>query len=634
MLQGINKIGKSWVGRVIVAVLFGFLIISFAIWGIGDIFRGNVRTQVATVGGVDITAEAFRNAYQSEFQNLTRRTRQSITPDQARALGLEQRVLSRLVSEAAFDHETRRLGLSVSDELVIRTIQADPTFRGANGSFDRPLFIDILRQSGLSEQQFVREQRAVVARQQLAEGLAGMLRVPLAMREAVHRYRTERRSAESIKLGSASLGEIPSPSEAQLQAFHDERKASFRSPEYRSLTLMVLDPAALAKPDDVSDRDARSHYDKIKDGRFGTLERRTVQQIVFPSRPEAEAASERIKAGTPFETVATERGVDDPTLNIGAFSKSEMLDPATSDAAFALPEGGISAPVDGRFGPVLLRVTKIEPGSLKRFEEVAADVRADLARERARTEVQAVHDSIEDQRAGAKPLADIAKERKLPLVQVTAIDRAGRDKAGEEVGTVPEREAVLATAFRSDVGADNEAAAIRDGGYVWFEVSNVEPARDRPLPDVREKVAEEWRRGEIARRLTEKARGLSERIDKGEAPSALAAELGVALGTATDLARAQAKDGLPVAAVTRIFATPVGKASSAADDDDARILFKVTAATVPPFVTTTQESAAAANQLRTLVTDDILAEYISEAEKRIGVSLYPANIRRAIGGET
>src|SRR5919112_1663783 len=84
MLRGINKIGQSWVGKAIVAVLFGFLIISFAIWGIGDIFRGAVRTDVASVGSVGISADAYRTAYQTEVQRLARQTRQSISPDRAR----------------------------------------------------------------------------------------------------------------------------------------------------------------------------------------------------------------------------------------------------------------------------------------------------------------------------------------------------------------------------------------------------------------------------------------------------------------------------------------------------------------------------------------------------------------------
>ena len=140
MLQGINKIGRSWLGKAIVAVLFGFLIVSFAIWGIGDIFRGSVRTTVATVGKTDISAEAFRTAYQNELQRLMRQTRQSITPERARSLGLDTQILSRLVTEAALDQRAQELGLSVSDQLIARTIAQDPNFRGPNGQFDRAAF--------------------------------------------------------------------------------------------------------------------------------------------------------------------------------------------------------------------------------------------------------------------------------------------------------------------------------------------------------------------------------------------------------------------------------------------------------------------------------------------------------------
>lgn len=633
MLQGINRIGKSWVGKVLVAVLFGFLIISFAIWGIGDIFRGSVRTQVATVGNVDISAETFRNAYQIEYQNLIRRAGRSITPAQARAFGLEQRVLARLVSDAALAQDTERLGLRIPDSLVIQRIQADPAFHGPGGTFDRPRFVDLLRQTGISEQDYVRDQRGAVARQQLAEGLFGALNVPLAMRETVHRFQTERRSAEYIQLDPKTVGEMPAPSDAQVSSFYEERKASFRAPEYRAMNVMVLDPAKIAKPETVSDEQARDYYARTQDERYGSPEKRAVQQILFPTRAEAEAASARIKSGTPFETIATERGVDEATLNLGTLTKAEIVDPATAEAAFALAEGGVSEPIEGRFGPALLRVTKIEPSTRKPFEEVSAEIKNEIARERARTEAKTLHDAIEDERAGAKPLGEIAKQRGLTWLEVPAVDRTGRDKAGQEVA-VPNRNAVVAAAFQSEVGADTEAVSTPEGGYVWFELTGVEPAADRPLEAVRDQVVEGWRRSEISRALAEKARQLAERVDKGEAMSAIAAELGQPLKTAGDLARGQAKDGLVANVISRVFATPVGKASSTPSGEESRVLFKVTGASVPPFVTTTQESSAMETQLRNLLSEDLLTQYVADVQKRLGVRLYPENVRRAIGGES
>jgi peptidyl-prolyl cis-trans isomerase D len=633
MLQGINRIGKSWVGRVLVTILFGFLIVSFAIWGIGDIFRGQVRTQVARVGGTDITADAFRTAYQTEYQNLLRRARQTITPEQARALGLDRQVLARLVTEAVLDQRARALNLTVSDAQIAQAIQKDPNFQGPNGQFDRAQFVDLLRSNGLSEAQYVRDQRAVSSRLQLAEAVSGGLPAPTAIREAVHRYQTERRSLDYLTLPPAIAGEIPAPTDAQLQSFFDERKAAYRAPDYRGFSYLVLDAASLAKPEAVSEEDARSYYERVAGTRFGTPEKRTVQQIVFASPEEANAASQRLKEGVPLEVIAKERGVDDATLNLGTFARGEMLDPAVADAAFGLAEGATSEPVAGRFGPVIVKVTRIEPGARKAYAEVAQEVKREVATERARTQLQQVHDAIEDQRAGAKPLAEIAKERGLPLVAVAAVDRQGRDKSGNVVGTIPETRTLLPAVFRSEMGADNEAIRTAGDGYIWYEVTGVEPARDRTLGEVRDRVVEDWKTEEVARRLAERARELNAKLEAGETIASIAGGLGLQPQTVTDLDRNGSRPDLPRAAVTRAFATPVGKSADVATEGG-RVLFKVTGASVPPFVTTTQEAGALEEQVRTALSQDVLGEYLAELEKEIGVQLYPDNMRRAIGAES
>ncbi len=633
MLQGINRIGRSWVGRVLVSVLFAFLIVSFAIWGIGDIFRGQVRTQVATVGKQDITADAFRTAYQNEYQSLIRRTRQTITPDQARALGLDRSVLARLVTEAALDQRARALKLTASDQQIVESIQNDPSFKGPSGQFDRLQFGELLRSNGLTEAQYVRDQRAVSTRLQLAESVSGELPVPVAMREAIHRFQNERRSLDYVALTAAQAGEIAPATDAQLQSFFDDRKATYRAPEYRGFTYLVLDAAALAKPETISDDDARRYYERVASTEFGTPERRTVQQIVFPSAEEANAAAEKLKSGTSFEDLAKERGVDDATLNLGTFTKGEMIDPVAAEAAFALAEGAASDPVAGRFGSLILRVTKIDAGAQKPFAEVADEVKRELATERARAEVQRVHDAIEDQRAGARPLGDIAKERGLTLVTVPPVERTGRDKAGNLVDTIPEATALIPAVFRSDVGADNEALRTPGEGYIWFDVTGVEPARDRTLAEVRDRVAEDWKAEEIARRLTEKAREMVEKLNGGAEMAAVAAEVGLTPVTATDVTRSNPRPDLPRPVVTRAFATPVDKAGDAATETG-RVVFKVNAASVPPFITSTQQSAALEGQLRQTLAEDVLAQYLAEIEKQIGVSTYPENMRRAIGGES
>jgi peptidyl-prolyl cis-trans isomerase D len=632
MLRGMRKAGQSLVGKIIATVLFGILILSFAIWGIGDIFRGAPPNTVAKVGRTEITIDQFRTAYNNEIQRLSRQTRRTITPDQARAFGIDRQVLNRLISEAAFDQRARELGLSVSDQLVVRSIMDEPNFRGPDGQFSRALFEDALRNAGLSEAGLVRDQRFSILRTHVGEAISGDLPVPLAAREAVNRYTTERRAAAYMTLPATLAGELPAPSQEQLQSFYDERKSAFRAPEYRSVAVIAVSPESLAKPETVSDADARQRYEEVKAARFGSPEKRTVQQITFPSLQDAEAAAKRITEGATFETVAAERNVSAQDLELGTFARAEMLDPAVADAAFSLQEGAVSQPIQGRFGPVLLRVTQIQPEAVRPFEEVAGEVKQEIAEERARREIDAVHDAVEDMRASFRPLAEIAREKGLRLQELPAVDRLGRDKSGHAVSDIPEREALLTAAFQSDVGADNEVLRVGNGGYLWYDVTAIDPARDRPLEEVKADVERLWREDQIASRLGEKARSFVERLDKGDAIETVAAEARVELKTAQDLARGTVSGDLAADVVNRIFATPVGKAGSAAASSDSRTVYKVTSATVPPLITTTQEAEQIATHLRNLMAEDLVAQYLGEAQKEIGVTVNEAAVRQVVGG--
>ena len=632
MLQNIRNASQHWLGKIVLTVIFTFLIAGVAIFGVEEFFRGGSSTAVATVGKTPITAEAVRTAYQNQLQRYQTQMRRTLTPDQARALGVERQVLSQLVTEASLDQKTHDLGLSVPDASVVRAIHDEKSFQNAQGQFDPSLFYQTLQRAGLNEPMFVREQRAVIARLQLAEAVSADLHVPQAMRAAVHRYTTERRKVAYLMLTPSSAGDVAPPGEEALKGYYEVNKAGYRAPEVRAANLLVLDPDAMAKPDAVSAEDVAKVYDSQK-SRFGSPEKRTIQQIVFPDPATAEAArSEIVDGAKTFEAVAAERGTDGKDLTLGTLTRAELFDPAVAEAAFALPQDGTSGPVKGRFGTVLLHVTGIEPETLKPLPEVEAEIRKQVALARARDGIEKARDAIEDQRAGAKSLAEIAQERTLPLVAVASVDAQGKDATGRPAAGIPDPDTTLPAVFRAEVGGDNEPLRTKAGGYVWYDVTRIDAAHDKPLDDVRESVAAGWRAAEVARLLQAKGRTLSARLDKGETIEALGTEAGVNPQEADDLARNQAKDGLTVDVVNRIFATSVGKAGSAAAGE-ARAVFKVETATMPAYVAATASDRTIAGNFRTALADDVLGQYIAEVQKSAGVSVDQAALRRAIGGE-
>src|ERR1700741_291983 len=96
----------------------------------------------------------------------------------------------------------------------------------------------------------------------------------------------------------------------------------------------------------------------------------------------AEAAEARIKDGLSFAALADERGLKDKDIDLGTVSKNEIIDPAVANAAFALKDGEVSAPVQGRFGAVIVTVNKIEPEEGKTLTDGAPRIRNEIPTER------------------------------------------------------------------------------------------------------------------------------------------------------------------------------------------------------------------------------------------------------------
>ena len=628
MLEGMRKVSQGWVGRIFMGLIMLFISLSFVVWGVGDIFRGFGSGKVAQVGSAEISTDAFRAAYQTQLQAMQRQAKRAITNDQARAMGLDKEVLHRLVSEAILDDRALALGLALSEKEVGKSILNDPVFAGPDGKFDVARFRDLLRDNGYTEQTFAREQRRSALRQEIVEALAGKLNTPKALMEAVNRYRAETRSVEFFDLPASAAGDIAAPSDQELQALYEARKGAFRAPEYRKVAYLAIAPATLAQPDAVSDVDAKAAYERVKGQRFGAAEKRELEQLVFPDEKAAAEALVKVKAGVSLADVAKEANLQ--VADLGTVAKGELFDKAIAEAGFALPQGGVSEPVKGQFGWALVRVGAISPESVKSFEEVAGEIKSAIALERARKTALELRDKIEDERTSGKALPDAAKDLGLTTTVVEAIDAAGRDQAGAAVD-LPEREALLKAAFASDVGADNDVLSTREGGFVWFEIVSIDPARDRRSDEVKDQVAAAWKDDELAKRLTDKATEIVATIKSGQSFEDAAKAAGVEIKR-DDKVRRTEPSTLPQGAVARVFGMPVGEVASAAGEGQSRIIFKILDSVVPPLEMDSDVMKGLGDQLRSALAEDVLTQYLAALQSQTGVQINEAAVRAAVGG--
>ena len=627
MLNSLKGFASGWVAQ----LLIGLMIISFAVWGIADIFSGFGAGAVASVGKSEVTVREFQRRYSDSLRLLQRQTGAPISPQQAAQFGIPSQVLTVLLAEATLDEASSEMGLGVSNDIVSGLIRSDPGFISPGGDFSLPALTQWVRERGMTVDEFVEDQRQVYTRNQITNAFAGGLEVPDVYLRAFQELRNEERSISYVVVAPEPMARIAAPTDAQLTPFFKDRAAEWRAPEYRALRQFVISLEILARPADVTEEEARNRYDGHI-ARFSSPERRRIEQIVFDSSAEAGAAAPALTSGSStFGEVARDRNLSEADIQYGLFAESETPDPAIGKAAFSLQADDTSGIVEGRFGPAIVRVTEIVAAVTRPFDEVAGELRSELAAEVAAAEIDDLHDTIEDARAGGSTVSDVAAQFGFEVRTVAAIDRAGNDEFGNAVEL---RSGLVEAVFNSDVGLENDPLRIDGNTFIWYEVTAVTAPRDRLLSEVRDQVTSAWRDAEREQGAVATADIIVERIESGESLSAVAADFGLAVRSADGITRSAPPPGdLTTAAASATFDGPRGHVAAVAGTDPlSRLVLTVDRVTPAAFSSGAPDLAPVERQLSRQISLDLMQLYVSEAQGSRDVRFNQAALDQLFSG--
>lgn len=548
MLQFIRTFAGSWV----VKILFVLLILSFGIWGIGDVFRAATPTSVAQVGKVDIERDALDQEFRRQIERLRPMLGGNLTAEQAKQMGLLDQALNTLVQRTLFDLAARDAGLSVGPEVVKMRIADEPAFRNAQGQFDPNQFRAVLRNNQLTEDGYVAMLRRETARELVGGVVGAGITAPKPLVEALYRYRGEKRVAEVVTLPNASIGDVGVPDDAEITRSYEDHQVRFTAPEYRALTVVTLTPDLLAKDVQITDEQLKTAYDE-RASEFGAPEKRTIQMALAGDEAKAKQIAEAAKSKG-LTDAAKEAGVDPITLD--NIARNEL--PELGDAAFALAQGVPSAPVKTGLGWHVLAVTAIQPGSTKSFAEVKDQLAADLKKEKALDAVFSVANRVDDQIASGAPLEEVAQAQGLTLTKIAAVDSTGKAPDGKDAApNLAPLKTLLPVAFQLKQGAVSNLSEGAAGVFSAVRVDGVTPAAVRPLAQVRDQVIADWQAEKRAAAAAKKAEEIAARLKQGAEAAAqeVATQAGASFAMTAPFARdARTVDGVPGDMVRKLFA--------------------------------------------------------------------------------
>lgn len=625
MIQWMHSLSKSFLA----AILMGVLALSFVVWGVGDIFTGVTRTAVATVGGVNIESTDFQRTYRNFLRQQGQRMGIELSPEMARSMGLPQTALQQMVDRIALDNFVASQGITASDASVAQEIRAIEGFRGASGQFDYLTFQRALQMAGYTEEQFTREVRADLARNQLTGALESFFGVPGEYSMALHQYVNEKRAADYVLVPASAAGEIASPDTKTLETFVKENAARFSTPEYRDVEFAYATPADV--PVEVTDELIAQEYEARK-ATYVVPERRELSQMEFKTEAEARAARARIASGTTFETLVKERGLTPADVTLGVRSAEELGDPAAAKAAFAVGANETSEPVQGTFAWLLLKTGKITPGSSRTLDDARDELRESVRQQLVAQRMDELLNAYEDARNKGQNLAAAAEAAHLKFARIPAMDSRGNTPAGEPAAGLPADPEFLAAVFSADVGSDNDPISSKSGAIYILRVNGTTPPKQKPLAEVRAEAEAAWiaqRRSEL---LGARVKALTDQAVKEKSLDGIAKALGGSVRKSPALSRDTNTPEISSAVVGRIFETK-HEGIVSAPHGDGYIIARVTGIAHPRPQPGDKEFPAQAQALAAGVAADMSITMAASARNAQKATINEQNLNTVLGSE-
>lgn len=622
---------------VLLIVIVVFILTSGVLFYFGTgPFEGGPSSAVAVVNGEEIPLERFRRAQTNLIAAYERMSNQRLTPELAERLGLSQQVVNELVTETVVIQGAATEGVRVSDDELRSTIQQIREFH-ENGRFSRDEYLKVLRRLRFDPGEFENEIRRQLVRRKMETLIKQGVKVSDEEIRQAYREQHERVRAAWAYADVKPVMAAVQVAEEDLEPYVKAHPARFSQPERLKLQYVIVSPSNLAVT--VSDAEAEAYYQEHA-AEFEEPKRLRVAHVLVRVPPvggsDAENAAKakvedvikRAKGGEDFAKLAREVSEDKASAvqggDLGFVGPGELVAPF-EQAAFALDQGEISAPVRTPFGYHAIRVIEVKEGGKAALKEVASKIKETLRAQKSERAAQTRADEVRATLLSAKELPAEAKRLGLEAQEATF----GRGDALGEAGRDPQLDETLFGLAVGGVSTPIKTA----GGFAIVKVVQHIAAGVPPVAEIRDRVVEAIKRERAERQVTDRAKALVTALGKGGDFAATAKADGFSAGSIPLFSRSQPpteRGSLPGGVLMAALQTPAGQVAEPVRADEGVYVVKTMERAAAPADGLEKERAELEKQVleqkRALAWDNWIRGRLAESQVQVGGQ--PATLTR------
>ena len=594
-------------------VLMSLLVISFAIWGVRDVFHTRISDDVIRAGSRRISTADFKNRFDQALQDVQKRTGQTITPQQAVDQGAVQQLLQDLASAEAVQEAIRRAGVQPSDKLLVQELRKIPAFfNPVTGRFDQQTYQALLAQNGLTVPLFEQQLRDQIATVQFSSGMIAGLRAPLTYAALFGALDQQSRVADYFVLDQHSVPPPAKPTDAQLTQFMNSLSSRLRRPETRQLSLVRISAQAIEPTLQPKPADVQKQFDAEK-AQLGVPERRSFVQIPAKDAAQAQAMAARLAKGEDPSAVARSYGVK--PISYADTPQSAVADPKVGQAVFTMQAGQSSGPIQGAGGFAVVKLASITPAKPATLEEARPQIANALNAQAAQQQAYNESEKYADAHAAGQQMAHAAKAAGVQIYSLPVVSADGKDANGQAVPSLTPK--MLSDAFALPQGGETDLVDLGKGEYYALRVDKVTPPSLPSLDEIRTPLTNLYMQKQLIDAVHARADALAARVRKGESLQAVAASAGAQVMhfDATRTAAVQQQQALGQEFLGHLFEAKTGEVFVASGVNFGVAVAKVAAVRPGAVADVAKEAVSLRSQLTEQMGQNEFGEVFSAAAR-------------------
>lgn len=463
-------------------LVMGGISLIFTDWN--GMFHGGInKTDLAKVDGTPIKIAEFNN----RVNNILRQ--QQINPSAAYQMGLIDNILRQEIFEILLKKDAADLGIRVEDRIIADQVRDMISPLKKDGVADKDALKKFLEMQGMSEAQLTSALRDDLTTKILKATITSGAYIPKSLIDNILAYKNETRSVDVSFFPNASISITGKPTDADLEKYYQGIQSSFMIPEYRDVTIAVLDTSKIGKPT-ISDADVKAAYEDNQDDYTSPMTA-DIEQSLVSDEDKAQKIVDAVKSGKSMKEATTSvMGNEKSFQGKNTFSKNG-LPTNIATPVFDGKSGDVIGPVKSAMGFHIIKLVKINAASPVPFAQVQDKIRAELEDEKSGDAVYNVTSKIEDRLANGDKFEDMKSEYPLTLISLKKLTKSTKppkelDFAGKD------SDIILAKAFATGTDAPSQLSDINKTKLFSVRVDKLSPATAKPFADVKSAVMASW----------------------------------------------------------------------------------------------------------------------------------------------